>query len=246
MPIPWQKAVSLYAKKIGHFVLPAKGSEHYAAVKKIQAETEMSDEHKMKPRKARAPKAPKDASVKMEAADKLHADVGARVNKNKLPMRKGLYQGKVAPTSKGGAAAGLTSNADPILPPAATTTMLEDAQVSKEKLKGIIRRPLKKKEAAKPGGVKADGLSKPIATQEFLVNENTGPSAIISNQYADQKADIAKSLKRGKKMGGDTSEAPQPNPPDMTVPNLPTNDKPALQGGKVPFSMAALRLRIGA
>ena len=57
MGIPWASALRLYSKQHGGtFIVPKKGSQAYEEVKKIQMETEMSEEHAVK-RKPKAEKA---------------------------------------------------------------------------------------------------------------------------------------------------------------------------------------------
>jgi len=62
MPISWAAALRMYGKQKGAFVVPKKGSAEYDAIKKLQTETEMSEEHEVK-RRARRVKTPQTLAV---------------------------------------------------------------------------------------------------------------------------------------------------------------------------------------
>lgn len=82
---------------------------------------------------------------------------------------------------------------------------------------------------------------KKVDAQQFIENRNTGPSAVITTQTADQARHIKEELSENKKTPKIVSV--NPNPPEKTIDGLKTNDPKAIEG-KEPFSMTALRLKL--
>jgi len=102
----------------------------------------------------------------------------------------------------------------------------------------VIPDPEAKPEAERKG-VQSSGETKPMEAQNFIMNQNTGPSAAISAQLPGQKEQIAKELK---------TKVPKiakvdPTPPDKTTRNLTTDDPKAIVA-KAPFSFNALRMKL--
>ena len=88
-------------------------------------------------------------------------------------------------------------------------------------------------------GVQASGETKTMEAQNFIMNENTGPSAAISAQLPGQAEQIKKELKR---------KVPKiakvdPTPPDVTTRTLTTDDPKAISA-RAPFSFNALRMKL--
>jgi len=231
MAISWAAALRLYAKQKGFFVVPKKGTEHYDAIKKLQGETDMSDEHKVKPRMSKKKMNDASSVTDTEEAPKKEMTRKGRTGKHytsseKLPIRKGFHQKKedVVPVTS------------------ADTSLLQDSQVSKKELKTIVKKPLTKK-VVKEKGVKADGLTKPVSTTEFLVNDNVGAGTGVSSQFAGQKEQVKKQLRKAKKTET-TDDAPNPNPEEKTIDNMKTDDPKGVDGSKAGFSFQALRNRL--
>lgn len=104
--------------------------------------------------------------------------------------------------------------------------------------KAVLENP-EDKPVAEPKGVRSSGETKKMDFQNFVANENTGPSTAITTQLPGQKELIKKVLsKKVPKLS-----TPLKNPTDDTTKNLKTNDPKAIEA-KAPFSFNALRLRL--
>jgi len=218
MTIAWAAALRLYAKQKGAFIVPKKGSPDYEAIKKLQQETADGPEHAVKKR----------GSKKASGAT---SDV--------LP---GVVQGKVskkrAPTGSGGASAVTTRAGDAVLPPQVDTKII-DPQDKEGQKKPRVRNAAKVPEAKK-SGVQASGMTKKEEATDFIENKNTGMSAVVSAQTAEQKDALKKALKKAKATPKivEVGEAT-----DATIENMKTDDAPAIEG-RAPFSIQALRNKL--
>ena len=102
-----------------------------------------------------------------------------------------------------------------------------------------------KEPVRKTRGVQPSGEPMTMESQTAVVNRNTGPSTVISNQLPQQKEAIKAVLAETKKSGSKIkSEAVDPSPPNKTVDEIPSTDTKALEGNKTPFSFQALRNRL--
>lgn len=223
MPISWQAALRLYAKTHGGFVVPKKGTAHYDAVKKLQNDTAMGKEHEIKKRASKKAKEP------MAVVAEVHE-----------PTTKA----KKAPTRKGGAAPEVTRNADPIVPPAAGTKPLEAGGGAGSRAQKEMKRPEVENAGEKPvkkrRGVRSSGLTAGVATQEFLVNDNTMGGGAATAQLAGQKKRLKKTLE---KQEGEVSVVTVGNGEERTIEGMKTDDPKAISGEK-PFSFQSLRNRL--
>ena len=221
MAISWQAALRLYAKKTGHFVLPKKGTEHYAAVKKLQGETADGPEHAIKKREKKGKK-------EVVVAETHEPTTGA----------------KRAPTKKRKAAPEVTSNHAPLLPPAQGTKPIEAAGGSGSRAQEIEKKPeVKDAEAApvkKRRGVRSSGLTAKAQTVEFLENDNVMGGGAASAQMPGQKKRIKQTLAK-KKDEGKVVEVGEGE--ERTLEGMKTDDAPAIEG-RQPFSFQALRNRL--
>ena len=102
----------------------------------------------------------------------------------------------------------------------------------------VIPNPEAKPDADRKG-VQSSGETKTMEAQNFIINQNTGPSAAISAQLPGQKEQIAKELKK---------KVPKiakvdPTPPDKTTSMLTTDDPKAITA-RAPFSFNSLRRKL--
>jgi hypothetical protein len=225
MPISWAAALRLYGKTHGGFQVPKKGSAVYDAVKKLQASTEMSAEHEVKKRVSKKAKAEKMAVV-------------AEAHEPTTKARR-------APTAKGGAAPEVTRNADPIVPPAASTKPIEAAggagsraqniKDTKPEVENAGEKPVKKRR-----GVKSSGLTAGVATQEFLVNDNVMGGGAASAQMPGQKKRLKETLA---KKDEEVKVVTVGNGEERTIEGMKTDDPEAVSG-RAPFSFQSLRNRL--
>jgi len=214
MAISFQAALRLYAKQRGSFILPKKGSAEYEAVKKIQESTEMGPEHEVKKR-----------------TSKKNADTSAPGKKGK----KAEVGGEKDMVLK----AGVKGNVDEPLPPKAVTKVIDDPKDEVKNAGPVVPDAVKVKEN-KCKGVTRSGRTKKEVAQDFIVNENTGPSQVVSAQLPDQKEQIAKELKVAKKTPKIVTVG---QGEERTVEGLKTDD-PAAVKGQAPFSIQSLRNRL--
>ena len=227
MTIPWTSALRIYAKQKGSYIVPKKGSEAYEAVKKIQMETEMSDEHAVK-RKPKGEKASKKEAGVKEALPPAHVDPS---------IAKGKVSRKKAPTAAGGAEESVTREGDAVLPQKAHTTAIDDSR--KGKATKVIEPEAQPEKVSK--GVSRTGKTVKANAQNFIQNENTGMTAVVSAQLAGQKQELEKALKVAKRtpkvvtVGSGDQEA--------TIDGMKTDDPGAISA-KEPFSITALRKKL--
>lgn len=231
--IPYASALKIYAKRHGGaFVVPKKGSEAYEAVKKIQQETEMSEEYALK-RKPKITKGlPKSASLT------AFAEPGGKSQSVGFGV-KGVPEGKPAPTAAGGASRATTADGDSLVPPRATTTEL-NANQKKRETKKIVANAEAVPEGAPKKNLSRTGRTVKGDAQDFIENENTGMSAVVSAQFADQKDQIEKALKKNKKTPKIVTVG---EGQEKTLENMKTDDPKAIEG-KAPFSISALRMKL--
>ena len=218
MPITWAAALRLYSKDKGHFVVPRKGSEDYEAVKKLQQETADGPEHAVKKRGSKKGKSEEEGAM------------GGKVV-------KGVVKGKKAPTPGGAAAEQVTAAGDALLPPRAHTTEI-DEQFALKKSKKVVRDTISKPKKEK--AIQRDGKTKAADQLQVMAEENTGPSATVSNQLPGQKAMIAAELKEAKKQ---VKAKVLENPPEPTIDGMKTDDPKAIEA-KAPFSILSLRKKL--
>jgi len=227
--ISWPAALRLYAKQTGSYILPKKGSAAYDAVKKLQMETEDAPEHATAKR----------GSGKKAMAKKAKAE-GAKVEGVAAPgITSGKVSKKKAPTAKGGASEVTTDAWDSVLPPAAKLTQIDNEGVAAKSQK-VVDPESKPEKKVKGTGITRAGKNVVAEVTSDLVNSNTGMSAVVSAQLADQKEELGKALKVAKKtpkvvLVGDGS--------DKTIDGLKSDDPKAIEG-KAPFSIQALRNKL--
>lgn len=225
MPIPWTSALRIYAKEMGRYIVPKKGSEAYEIVKAIQQETEMSDEHKVK----RKPRTSTKAAGVKEDLPPAHVDPS---------VVKGKVSRKKAPTPGGAAEESLTREGDDVLPTKAHTTAIDDSRRGK-KTKIVDPDDFPEQESKK--GLSRTGKTVKADAQNFIENKNTGIGAVVTAQLAGQKQEIEKALKQAKKtpkvvnVGSGDKEA--------TIDGMKTDDPAAIEGN-APFSILALRKKL--
>ena len=236
MPISYQSALRVYAKKHGKFTLPKKGSSEYDEVRKIMADTEMAGEHEMKKRSKKSVK-----GAVMEAPVQVNEVKKGRKTKTVNQVNQVV---KVESTKKNvmNKPTGKVLTAE-VPPPMKMDTEIIDDPADELKGKKIVKDVLKKKKEVKTKGVNRTGKSTAENYTDMLINSNTGPSAEISAQLPDQKEKIAKSLARGRKNKKDTFIETE-TAPDKTIKNMKTDDAIAIEGENVQFSFQALRNRL--
>lgn len=138
----------------------------------------------------------------------------------------------------------LANNRKAVAPKEATQPLIASGQVpnlTKKKKAGIVEgvpAVVRKKR-----GVQSSGEPASIQDADYIKNENTGASALISNQLPGQAQAIKKSLaKKVPKIVGNTYDE---NPPEKTIDNIPSEDVKSLSVKEsAPFSYAALRQRL--
>lgn len=224
MPISYQAALRVYAKKMGKFMVPKKGSSEYDEVRKIMGETEMSSEHEIKRRSKKAVSEPVVAKEK-------------KVRKSK---KKSIDEVSALYASSSGDEK-VSSKKDMVPPPMKNDTKLIDDPADELKGKKIIKNDIKIKPKKSSKGVDRTGKPESINDTNMLINSNTGPSAVISAELPGQKEQIKKALKEGKK---DKTLIEVKKAKDETIKNMKTDDAVALEGEGVQFSFQALRNKL--
>lgn len=225
MPISYQAALRIFAKKNGKFVVPKKGSSEYDEVRKIMGETEMSSEHEIKRRSKKTLK----TGVPVEGEVVMKKKRNARMKKSATSEQPNV----VTNTGK------LPSNLPP--PHKVDTAMIDEPENELKDAGPVVKKPLMKKKKVAGKGVNRTGKSTAQNDTEMLINSNTGPSAAISAELPDQKERIKKAVKRGKK---DDTFIEVEQAKDKTIKNMKTDDAVAIEGDKVQFSFQALRNRL--
>ena len=250
MPISYQSALRVYAKKHGKFTLPKKGSSEYDEVRKIMAETEMTGEHEVKKRTKKEAKVPKTKgrkSVKGDVSESdtevvgQHTKVKRKRTKEELDKVIKMYSSGSSKNVMGKSTEKVVTVEAP--PPMKMDTEIIDDPADELKGKKIVKDVIKKKKEVEKKGVNRTGKSTAENYTDMLINSNTGPSAEISAQLPDQKEKIAKSLARGRKNKKDTFIETE-TAPDKTIKNMKTDDAIAIEGENVQFSFQALRNRL--
>lgn len=126
-------------------------------------------------------------------------------------------------------------------PPMKNDTKLIDTP-GMEKVSSVVEKPMEKPIAQAKGGVKRTGRTKAQQTKDFLINDNTGPSSVITTENPDQKKALKKYLKKG-----DTplTSDPKPNPPEATIDMMNKEAKgKSLDGGATQFSFIEFRKKL--
>jgi len=226
MPISWTAALRMYGKQKGAFIVPKKGTADYDAVKKLQMETEMSEEHAVKPRaKKGGEKKTKDAPEPMAAPP---APASA-------PPTRGRRKGHVSPVRPHRE----PSPAD--MPPPAGPTKAVDVPNKPTRRTRVIRKPTAAPEPEKKG-VQTSGLPKSVELGEALTDTAYGlsdPSVSFAN--ADQKMKVRRAITR--KLEGDELKDVEPHPEDKTTESMKIRNEAVVEGQK-PFSFVEFRRRI--
>ena len=138
----------------------------------------------------------------------------------------------------------LANNRRPVQPKEATKPLISQGQVpnlTKKKKAGIVRDVPAVAKAIR--GVNSSGEPTAIQEADYLKEKSTGASILITNQLPEQKEAIKRSLaKKPKRIPGATTD---PNPPQKTVENIPSEDVKSLKvNPSAPFSFQALRQRL--
>lgn len=231
MGISWTAALRLYGKQKGHFIVPRKGSPEYDAVKKLQMETEMSEEHAVKPRaKKGGEKKTKDAPEPMAAPPAPAPPSRGRGSEGS--RRKG-HASPVRPHRE-------PSPAD--VPPPAGPTKAVDVPNKPTRRTRVIRKPTAAPEPEKKG-VQTSGLPKVVELEQAETDTAYGlsdPSVSFAN--ADQKMKVRRAITR--KLEGDELERDvEPHPEDKTTASMKIRNEAVVEGQK-PFSFVEFRRRI--
>lgn len=126
----------------------------------------------------------------------------------------------------------------------ATKPLISEGQVpnlSKKRLNALVQE--EKPVVRRKRGVQSSGEPAAVEDASYIVDRNTGPSAVITYQLPGQKQAIKDSLAvKVPKLPGQTED---PDPPNKTVENIPSEDVKSLKvKPAAPFSMAALRQRL--
>lgn len=234
MPISYQAALRMLAKEKGGFTVPKKGSADYDKVRKMMGETEMSEEHSVKKRvgkgkkmtaskEATETKAPKEEKAKASSMDSEKQEEKRVKRVRKIRAKKELVASDALPAS-------MKDVTPPIDAP-----VVEQMKVKK------VRNAMKKTTGASSGGVKRSGETKTEEVKDFLVNNNTGASSLITTQLAGQSKRIKESLA----IKDDAGMVVDPTPEEATIDtmNKEANTIPSLQG-RGQFDFIAFRRKL--
>ena len=128
--------------------------------------------------------------------------------------------------------------------PAEATKPIQVGSLTEKKVEAIVPAS-QKKPVIRRRGVQPSGETKSTEAQQAVVNTNTGPSALITNELPGQKEAIKAVLAETKKSGSEIKSEPvDPSPPNKTVDLIPSTDTKSLKGTTTPFSIQALRNRL--
>ena len=136
----------------------------------------------------------------------------------------------------------LANNRPLVQPKEATKPLIsQQPNLTKKKKAGIVRDVPAVAKAKR--GVNSSGEPTAIQEADYLKEKSTGASILITNELPGQKEAIKRSLaKKPKRIPGNTTD---PNPPQKTVDNIPSEDVKSLHvNPSAPFSFAALRQRL--
>ena len=170
MPIPWAAALRVYAKQVGYYSMPRKGTDQYNAVKNIQANTAMAPEHELRRRGGKAA-------------------MGGRAE----PMPGGLTERSPQDLKFAGPPAYAFEPAAPKV----ATKPIEQPPVLPPPSKVVEPEKNKPKRKRKP--VTTTGLTEVENVREEIINDNTGSGGVVAPQFPGQKEDIKAALKASKK-----------------------------------------------
>ena len=128
--------------------------------------------------------------------------------------------------------------------PAEATKPIQVGALTEKKVEAVLEHS-EKKPVRRTKGVQPSGRSMSGEAQQAVVNTNTGPSTLISNELPGQKEAIKAVLAETKKSGSKIKSEPvNPSPPNKTVDEIPSTDTKSLKGTTTPFSIQALRNRL--
>ena len=136
----------------------------------------------------------------------------------------------------------LANNRPLVQPKEATKPLIsQQPNLTKKKKAGVVRDVPAVAKAIR--GVNSSGEPTAIQEADYLKEKSTGASILITNQLPEQKEAIKRSLaKKPKRIPGATVD---PNPPQKTVENIPSEDVKSLKvNPSAPFSFQALRQRL--
>jgi len=136
----------------------------------------------------------------------------------------------------------LANNRPLVQPKEATKPMIsQQPNLTKKKKAGVVRDVPAVASAKR--GVNSSGEPTAIQEADYLRDRSTGASILITNELPGQKQAIKRTLaKKPKRIPGATTD---PNPPQKTVDNIPSEDVKSLQVSQsAPFSFQALRQRL--
>ena len=136
----------------------------------------------------------------------------------------------------------LANNRPLVQPKEATKPLIsQQPNLSKKKKAGVVRDVPAVAKAIR--GVNSSGEPTAIQEADYLKEKSTGASILITNELPGQKDAIKRSLaKKPKRIPGATVD---PNPPEKTVKNIPSEDVKSLKvNPSAPFSFQALRQRL--
>jgi len=136
----------------------------------------------------------------------------------------------------------LANNRPLVQPKEATMPMIsQQPNLTKKKKAGVVRDV--PAVAARKRGVNSSGAPTAIQEVDYIREKSTGASILITNELPGQKQAIKRTLaKKPKRIPGATFD---PNPPEKTVENIPSEDVKSLQVSQsAPFSFQALRQRL--
>jgi ribonuclease D len=231
MAISYQAALRILAKEKGGFTVPKKGSADYEKVRKLMAETEMSAEHETKKRVSK--KKPKvvmpDASTMESASKEAKEKEEMKKEKDRVKQVKRIRGKKELVAS-----VALPASMKDVTPPI-------DAPQAEQMKQKKVRNAMKKVTGESKGGVKRSGETKPEEVKDFLVNNNTGPSALITTQLAGQKRRIKEVLDEK----SDAGMIVDPTPEEATIDamNKEAAKVPALEG-RTQFDFITFRRKL--
>ena len=136
----------------------------------------------------------------------------------------------------------LANNRPLVQPKEATMPLIsQQPNLTKKKKAGVVRDVPAVASAKR--GVNSSGEPSAIQEADYLKEKSTGPSILITNELPGQKDAIKRTLaKKPKRIPGATVD---PNPPEKTVKNIPSEDVKSLKvNPSAPFSFQALRQRL--
>ena len=228
MPISYAMALKLHAKETGHFLIPKKGSEAYEKVKKIQQETEMTEELRVKRKVKTEPKMMK-VKEKAVSLEKVAKPTAKKVKGGTCETLEGKESKERSMKNK----------AVEMPPSMKNDTSMIDVP-GKQARKRVLKDPESIAVVRETKGVNRSGKTLAENDLNYLENSNIGEGQDLSAQLPGQKEKIEKALKK-KPVNKLVTVG---NGEEKTIDGLKSEDVPSIEGGNVQFSFQALRNRL--